>query len=175
MTDPGTGPRTSYWIALALLALGGALSIFPILDLLALIMIPVAGTMLVRCFLRLDRSRAGSGPRAWGGIACFASGTVLLAIGVWLTPVGFLDDSRTLTGTFHFTVPLRELAGSAMDETALPLPILWLAGPGLIAAGGALRGTRSAAAGRLFAQAVAVFPVCALLFLVISRFWGLGV
>lgn len=105
------------------------------------------------------------------------AGTLALVIAAWLTPLGFLVDHMDQVGRYHFAVPVGTVIPVAHfgSMTAIPTPVLWLMRPALLVVGVGLRArlTFPDAAG-LVAAVLAVFPVAALVFLLLSTFWPMG-
>jgi hypothetical protein len=173
-------PRRRIYFVLAALALGGALVLFPYLGLLGLPILFVAAAALFAILLRLGTSHSLSQWRTVSGVVLLFAGTVALILATLATPAGFLTPGGpTLLmkiDRYHLTVPIRFLLGrdrlGPLSSFSIPALCVGSASPLALGAGWTARLSFSAAV-QLCAAILAVFPVCALLFLALLRVWPL--
>ena len=173
-------PSRRIYFVLASLALGGALALFPYLGLLGLPILFVAAGALCAILLRLGTSHRLTPWRTVSGVVLLLAGTVTLILATFATPAGFLArGGPTLLmkiDGYHLTVPIRFLLGRDRlgPLSSFSIPALWVGSASLLALGAGWKARLSfSAAVRLCAAILAVFPVCALLFLALSTFWPL--
>jgi hypothetical protein len=174
-------PSRRIYFVLAWLAVGGALALFPYLGLLGLPTLFVTAGALCAILLRLGPVPGLTRWRNVSGSALLLAGTATLILATWATPAGFLTPSGpTLLmrlGRYHLTVPIRFFLGRDRlgPLSSFSIPALWVGSASLLALGGGCRARLSfSGAVRLLAVILAVFPVCLMLFLALSRFWPLS-
>ena len=172
------------YLALALLALGGALVPFPFLGLLGFPIMLVAPLILCAALLRLGKSNGMTRWRTAAGVVCLLAGTVTLILATFATPAGFVVvltptgfTHLMRPGPYHFIVPVRFAVPVRLGPIkSFSIPVLWVGSASLLALGATWRARLSfSTAVGLFALTLAMFPLCALLFLLLSTFWRLSV
>ena len=168
--------------ALALLALGTALTPFPYLGLLGLPLTPASAVALTALLLRVGRARYVTGWRTLAGAVLIVAGAVMLAVGGFATPYGFLvvmsPSGFTFlreVGPYHFDVPVGFLFGGSLGPIrSYSIPVLWVASATLLGLGAKWRAATSFSfAIKVIALSLMVFPLSALLFLLLSTIWPL--
>lgn len=149
---------------LVLVVFGAAFLPLPYLGMLTFPMILVGAIASIFGFSVAYHPAESRSKLRFLGILLIALGAVVVLFGAILTPsVFFANPNAHLPEGFTLTARLDR-------EHSIFLPILWLAGPGLVTVGiGLLTASKTSILMWTFTALVAVFPLVMLAFLILSR------
>ena len=161
-------------LMLAVLAIGGALTPFPMIGLLgipAVLYAAIALTVLAAQGLRRGSKTANAPSLIQRTI--MVGGVVCLVIAAFFTPYGGLYE----LGTFRLFVPIKNwfMVDDIGGVRNIYLPLVWALGPTLLAAGTLnLAGWSPRRRSVLFLAALGVVPLTVVTFLLVATVWPLS-
>ena len=130
--------RVGYLVlCLMLLILAAILLPFPFLFVLAIPIAMIAGLAFAAVALSIGRGPEVRMLRNVAAVLMIVMGSVVLVVGVLLTPLGFFGESIYRRVPFRAVLPVSLVVGeeAIWGIRVIPLPLLWLLAPVLITLG----------------------------------------